>query len=367
MTKGKTITANGKKWSKCNGTNGDDIITVEAKGYVTVNAKKGNDKIYVNNGNWHEINGGSGNDTITVYKGSNHSIDVGSGKKDKVIIKGGNKSVIGNFTTGATGNVTIEIYNGKKHAINAGGIKKNVTVKLKGGSTSGILTWGGNDTVEVSGKGVASNTAEKYAIGYSDKKWGINTGAGNDNVTLSSNKSNGVIVYAGLGDDVITIKKGNNHIIYTEDGNDRVIISGGKGHILYLDKNSSYGKNDVMLKNTQATIDTRMYVEDNITINWKKKGLNDYAIETSLIGASGTGTLDSLTVKGLSSSEVTFTESDGRLIMSATGGSLSIGNFDQWRAWVNDSGVGIINFGNGITFDDGTLSLDQIRDKMYGW
>ena len=354
MPRGKkvTITGKNKKW---NGTNGNDTVTVKGTKYITVNAKNGDDNIYIRKGNWHEINAGPGNDTITVYKGNNHTIDVGSGKKDKVIIKGGNNHTIGDWSTysGTGGAVTIEIYKGKKHAINAGYINRNVTVKVKGGSTSNIYTWGGNDTIEVSGKAVVNNWSEPYAIGHSEPKWGINTGAGNDKVTLNSTKSNGVIIKAGSGDDVITVKKGNNHQIYTGDGNDRVIISGGKGHTLYLEK-SMYGngKNDVTLTNTQATINTEWYVDDNITINWKKNGLNDYAVKTSTLVTSGG--VDSLNVTGINSSEFTFSENNGTLVMSAESGSISI------EKYVN-------NFQNGITFADGTLSLDQIHEKVYGW
>lgn len=323
-----------------------------------MNAKKGNDKIYLKGGNWSQINAGAGNDTITVYKGNSHSIDVGSGKKDKVIIKGGNRHVIGNFSgeeTG-TGHVTITIYKGKHHAVNAGYLKKNVTVNLKGGNADSILTWGGNDTIVVSGKATLSNKAWEH-LNTADK-CGIDTGSGNDEVKFKANAGNGIIAYVGNGDDVITILGGNKHQVHTGAGKDKVNISGGTRHAVYLDD----GINNVTVTNTRATIYTGDLATDNITVKWNKKGINNYTIKTpEVVSTNVYGYTDTLTVKGISSSDVTFVEKNGTLVMSAAGGSISIDHFDEYWKWNNSSGT--TNFGNGIKFDDGILSLSDIHNR----
>ena len=357
MARGKRVTLTGK-FKKWNGTNGNDTVTVKGTQFITVNAKKGNDKIYIKKGNWHQIYAGDGDDEITVTKGGNHTIDIGNGKKDKVIINGGNKCLITNFSSKVTGNVTITIKKGKNHGISAGGDKKNVTVKLQGGSTDYIHTWGGNDKIEVTGSGIANNNNGGNDV-LPDTKCAIDTGAGNDTVTLNSKKSNGVIVFTGDGDDTINVQKGNNHQIYTEAGHDRVNISAGTGHTVYLEE----GTNDVTLKNAQATVYTKWNGEDNISINWDKGGTNSYAVKTpEFMSTSMYGTVDTLTVKGLKSSEVTFTQSGRELIMSAAGGSVSIDHFDE--SWKWNSAYGVTSFANGITFDDGTLSLADINSRI---
>lgn len=359
MKPGKKATIT-KAWATWDGTNGNDTVTIKAKEYVTVNTKKGNDKIYLKKGNWHQINAGAGDDVITVTKGNNHSIDVGSGKKDKVTVNGGNSHVIGNFTTGATGNVTIIINSGKHHAINAGALGKNVKVYLNGGHTDSIITWEGNDTVVVSGKGSMSNKAWQYV--NPARKCAIDTGSGKDSVTFEAKNGKGFIAYTGAGNDTITIKNGKKHQVHTDAGNDKVKITGGTGHIVYLDT----GKNGVTMENTKATVYTKEDAVDNITIKWNQNKTNNYTIKTpEIISTSYYGITDSLTVKGIKSSAVTFADKNGTLIMSAAGGSISIDHFDESWKW-NNGMFGTTNFGNGIKFDDGLLSLDAIRNRVSG-
>ena len=208
----------------------------------------------------YHINAKNGNDVITVPNGKKHYITTGNGK-DRVVIKTGNGHTVigGNGTTDDKGSDVITIYKGKHHWVN-GGFRKKTTVNLKGGNVDAIITWLGNDVINISGKATVSNKAWQYTR---DEKCGIDTGSGNDRVTFEKNAGNGAIVYTGSGDDTIIIKGGNKQQIHTGMGVDTVKVSGGTGHKLYLDE----GTNKVTLTNTKITIFTAYGASDKITIN----------------------------------------------------------------------------------------------------
>lgn len=334
MTKGKKITVTGTKefWT---GTKGNDTINVKGSKSYNIDAK-------------------GGNDTITVYKGNEHYITTGNNGTNKVIIKSGNgHTVIGGYDTNAKGSDVITINKGKHHWIN-GGFRKKTTVNLKGGNVDAIITWQGNDVITISGKATVSNKAWQYTR---TEKCGIDTGSGKDKVTFEASAGSGAIVYTGAGNDTITIKGGNKQQIHTGAGTDTIKVSGGTGHKIYLDE----GTNKLTLSNSKATIFTGYAATDKITINWKKGKTNNYTIDTPQTISNATVKLDTLRISGIKSDAFKFAENNnGALVMSTGDGRITISNFDEAWKWDYFG----LSFANGITFDDKTLSLDEISKKI---
>ena len=185
----------------------------------------------------------------------------------------------------------------------------------------------------------------------------INLAGPGQKVTFEASAGSGAIVYTGAGNDTITIKGGNKQQIHTGAGTDTIIVSGGTGHKIYLDE----GTNKLTLSNSKATIFTGYAATDKITINWKKGKTNNYTIDTPQTISNATVKLDTLRISGIKSDAFKFAENNnGALVMSTGDGRITISNFDEAWKWDYFG----LSFANGITFDDKTLSLDEISKKI---
>lgn len=321
----------------------------------------------------------SGKDTINVINGAGHMIFANNGA-DTINVKGGSDCMIsaGNMTGSATDENgktdkksttdIINIYKGKNNTIIGGANKNEIT--MFGGNVISILGGNGADIIMIKKDATISNAT--YSPSYG-QNYGISSGAGNDKITTEKGAGNKIIMFAdtgndeikikggsehqinaGAGNDTITISAGNKHIIHTDAGTDKVTISAGSGHKVYLDKGTNKVTLNAVSKSSKVAIYGGSASTDNITINWKngtKKG-GIYEINTE--SHTRYSYTDTLRIKGIKSSAFQFEKSGGTLVMSNSSGSISVNNM-----------LGTLGntFTKGVTFDDRTLSVDELLKK----
>ena len=163
------------------------------------------------------------------------------------------------------------------------------------------------------------------------------------------NGGNGHEVRLYGGNDNITVNGGNSQHIYGGAGRDTYKVNGGSGHVITLDE----GTNNVTVSATDVTLkQTSKNEADTITIQWSERigvlSISTYSNASSIY-------TDYLTVKGAKSTEFNFEKKSSYLTLSST---VDLGCGIEIKDWYR-----LGAFSNGITFDDTTLTFEQINQK----
>ena len=151
------------------------------------------------------------------------------------------------------------------------------------------------------------------------------------------------------GNDNITVNGGNSQYIYGGAGRDTYKVNGGSGHVITLDE----GTNNVTISATDVTLkQTSKNEADTITVQWSERigvlSISTYSNASSIYA-------DYLTVKGAKSTEFNFEKKSSYLTLSST---VDLGCGIEIKDWYR-----LGAFSNGITFDDTTLTFEQINQK----
>ena len=243
-----------------------------------INTGAGNDTIAVNSNGINTINAGNGTNQITLSGNSSNSVTSGSG--NDVI-----KSDAGSLTLNSgAGDDVLEITSNQaqdKFALNMGDGNDSVKLQATGAATT-IANNYGDDSYELTGTQMKfSDTLGNTTLKLNNQELTneintITTGAGNDNINITSDGSNTInagngnnqiimsgnskdiitsgsgddVILAGAGDDIINAGAGNdiinggtgNDVLNGSTGNDTYIFNKGDGTDIIQDN----GGNDVM-------------------------------------------------------------------------------------------------------------------------
>ena len=306
------ITISGQKSSvNISADAGDDVITISGqKSSVSIDAGAGDDviditkadnsKITIATGNGDDtvkisaatvfgsVTGGAGTDDL-VISGANASLSVSevenvnlTGKNGFVSVTGGtvNSSAGGATINAATVNVTdgTAVLNHdtaiNELTISKGSVTANASVNatVAGGTFTSGKGVTAADVITVSGYGANVNTGEgNDSITVSEDAYGTNTltlGAGSDQVTVA----------AGKGKVVITDLDSNHDILNLKDASEDTVVSLSKNGVLNVVDAGQY--------NVTATVISGDYGTSDYAAAVKNKAKNNY-FHASVAGADG--------------------------------------------------------------------------------
>ena len=284
------ITVSGKESSvSIDAGAGDDVIDITKadKSKITIATGAGDDTVKISAATVSgSVTGGDGGDDVLVIAGANADLSVSAvetvnltGKNGKVSVTDGtvNSSAGGATINAATVNVTdgtAVLAAATKLNISKGSVTANASVNatVAGGTFTSGKEVSDADVITVSGYGANVNTGKgNDSITVSEDAYGTNT------LTLGDGKDQ-VDVAAGKGKVVITDLDSDNDILNLKDASEDTVVSLSKNGVLNVVDAGQY--------NVTATVISGDYGTSDYAAAVKNKAKNNY-FHASVAGADG--------------------------------------------------------------------------------
>lgn len=289
---------------------GDDVITVSGKeSSVSINAGAGDDVIDITKADKSKITiaTGLGDNTVKISAATvSGSVTGGDGTNDTLVIAGANASLsvseVENVNlTGKNGFVSVT--GGTVNSSADGATINAATVSVTGGTavlentaiseltiSKGSVTAKASVTATVAGGTFTSDKGVTAADVITVSGYGanVNTGKGNDSITVSEDAYGTNTLTLGAGNDQVSVAAGKGKVVITDldSENDKLILTdASEDTVISLSKNGVLNVVDAGQYNVTATVISGDYTGDYDT-SVKNKAKNNY-FYASVTGADG--------------------------------------------------------------------------------
>lgn len=308
------------------------VVTITGSAYNDKLTSKVNDAI---------IDGGAGDDDVLVIAGANASLTVDNvetinltGKNGKVSVTGGtvNSSAVGATIKAANVNVTGGTVfldsnggSGIELTISSGSVTADeaVNATVTGGTfVSDIL---GTDDIVVNGYGAS-----------------VNTGNGEDKITVSADATGTNTLTLGAGADVVSVEAGNSKVVITDlgDEDELTLVEASEETTATLSKTGVLTITDADQFNVTANVYTGDYNKDEEDYTTAVKNQAKNNVYHASVTAGEAGVIDLYTAAGTTKNVTVNASTANKNIIDLTAAKSS-------EVTVDGSKVNTIALGNG--------------------
>ena len=306
------ITISGQKSAvSINAGAGDDVITVSGKeSSVSIDAGAGDDVIDITKADKSKITiaTGAGDDTVKISAATvSGSVTGGDGNDDVLVIAGANAdlSVSGVENVNLTGkNGFVSVTDGIVNSSAVGATINAATVNVSDGtavldaaaaeltiSKGSVTAKASVSAATVTGGTFTSDKEVSYADVITVSGYGanVNTGKGNDSITVSEDAYGTNTLTLGDGKDQVDVAAGKGKVVITDLDSNHDILNlkdASEDTVVSLSKNGVLNVVDAGQYNVTATVISGDYGTSDYAAAVKNKAKNNY-FHASVAGADG--------------------------------------------------------------------------------